>query len=92
VVEELLVLSGTLYTERGALQPGANFWRPPNEPHGPGGSRNGNLLFFRCKGGPLDILWSKQTMAFSFDAGHNPILPPDLAALGAEPYRGPLYY
>lgn len=92
VVEEMFVLSGVLVTERGAMQPGAYFWRPPGEPHGPGGSRTGNLLFFRCKGGPLDVLWSEKTVAYSFEAGHNPILPPELAALGARPYRGALLY
>ena len=85
VVEEMFLLEGVMHTERGVMHPGAYFWRPPQEPHGPAGSRTGNLILFRCIGGPLDVLWSEKTIAFRLDPPHDPILPPDLRVLGGVP-------
>jgi hypothetical protein len=53
VVEEMYLLSGELVGPLGVMQPGAYFWRPPEEWHGPFGSKTGNLFLFRTKGGPL---------------------------------------
>lgn len=53
VVEEMFLLAGEVHSDRGVMQPGAYFWRPPEIPHGPFGTRTGNLYLFRTIGGPL---------------------------------------
>ena len=37
------------------MTPGSYFWRPGMVKHGPMGSRNGTLFFFRTKRGGLDL-------------------------------------
>jgi len=57
-VEEALVLRGdVLLGERGGMVAGDYFWRAPNVRHGPMYSRGGNLIFFRTKGGGMDVTW-----------------------------------
>lgn len=55
-VEEAFILRGDgLLGTRGAMRAGAYFWRPPMVEHGPMTTRNGQLVFFRTKGGDLDV-------------------------------------
>jgi len=55
-VEEALVLRGdVLLGERGEMTAGSYFWRPPMVRHGPMYSRGGNLIFFRTKGGGMEV-------------------------------------
>jgi hypothetical protein len=57
-VEEALLLRGdVLLGTRGDMTAGCYFWRPPNVEHGPMFSRNGNLIFFRTKGGGMAVTW-----------------------------------
>jgi hypothetical protein len=57
-VEEALVLRGdVLLGERGEMSAGSYFWRPPMVRHGPMYSRGGNLIFFRTKGGGMEVTY-----------------------------------
>lgn len=59
-VEEALVLRGdVLLGERGGMVAGDYFWRPPYVRHGPMYSRGGNLIFFRTKGGGMDVTYEE---------------------------------
>jgi ChrR-like protein with cupin domain len=59
-VEEALVLRGdVLLGERGEMRPGSYFWRPPMVRHGPMYSRGGNLIFFRTKGGGMEVTYEE---------------------------------
>lgn len=71
VVEEMFLLSGTLVGPRGTMNPGAYFWRPPNEPHGPFGSLTGTLALFRTIGGPLETTYGEETQ-FRWDPPYDP--------------------
>ncbi|MEJ6606815.1 MAG: DUF4437 domain-containing protein [Candidatus Planktophila sp.] len=81
VVEEAYLLSGELVGHLGIMTPGAYFWRPPEEPHGPFGSMTGNLYLFRTVGGPLSTIYEPDSRGFNWKPKHDPILPGALAAL-----------
>jgi len=86
VVEEMYLLSGELVGHVGTMRPGAYFWRPPEEWHGPFGSLTGNLMLFRTKGGPLSTVYTEHEVAFSWTPAHRPVLPERLRDLGAHPW------
>lgn len=86
VVEEMYLLSGTLAGHVGTMRPGAYFWRPPEEWHGPFGSMTGNLMLFRTVGGPLSTEYKEVETSFSWAPVHRPILPDDVA--GLPPFEG----
>lgn len=88
VVEEMYLLSGELVGPLGVMQPGAYFWRPPEEWHGPFGSKTGNLFLFRTKGGPLSTVYTEDEVDFSWSPEHNPILPAELEEYGRETAPG----
>jgi hypothetical protein len=88
VVEEMFVLSGDLYLERGVMRAGGYFWRPPDIHHGPFGTRCGMFMLGRSKGGPLVNYWTEEKYRFTFDPPHRPDLPPELEQYGRQPYRG----
>lgn len=81
VVEEMYLLSGELAGHRGLMRPGAYFWRPPEEWHGPFGSPTGNVMIFRTKGGPLSTVYTDHEVEFSWDPVYDPILPEEMAHL-----------
>jgi hypothetical protein len=83
VVEEAYLLSGELVGHLGVMTPGAYFWRPPEEPHGPFGSMTGNLYLFRTVGGPLSTIYEPDSREFNWKPEHDPILPAELAVLPA---------
>jgi len=57
-IEEALVLRGDVLLGRhGEMGPGDYFWRPPNVPHGPMFTREGNFIFFRTKGGGMHVAY-----------------------------------
>lgn len=85
VVEEMFLLSGELHGHLGTMRPGAYFWRPPEEWHGPFGSLTGNLFLFRTVGGPLSTVYRDDESEFTWTPQDRPILPPDLAALPDVP-------
>lgn len=59
-VEEALVLRGdVLLGGRGEMGPGDYFWRPPNVPHGPMYTRQGHVIFFRTKGGGMEVSYEQ---------------------------------
>jgi hypothetical protein len=59
-IEEAFVLRGdVLLGRRGEMVPGDYFWRPPNVPHGPMYIRDGNLIFFRTKGGGMEVTYEE---------------------------------
>lgn len=82
-VEEMYLISGEVHGNRGVMRPGAYFWRPPSKPHGPYGTRTGNLYLFRTKGGTLSTNYVEPERGFRWWPAYDPILPPEL-----EPYRG----
>lgn len=88
VVEEMYMLSGDLAGHRGIMRPGAYFWRPPEEWHGPFGSPTGNLMIFRTKGGPLSTVYTEDEVEFSWDPEYDPILPDELSELREARYDG----
>ncbi len=88
VVEEMYLLSGELVGHVGKMRPGAYFWRPPEEWHGPFGSLTGNLMLFRTKGGPLSTVYTEDEVDFTWMPEHRPVLPPDLEPHGREPWLG----
>jgi hypothetical protein len=88
VFEETLLLSGELIGNLGVMYPGGYFWRPPDVWHGPYGTKSGNLYLFRTKGGPLSTVYTEEEQEFDWSPAHRPVLPPELAELGLEPYPG----
>jgi hypothetical protein len=79
VVEELVLLSGSLVGPLGTMLPGAYFWRPPEEWHGPFGTMTGNIELFRTIGGPLTTTYADELPGdFDWDPPYQPILPEDL--------------
>ena len=92
VVEEVFVLSGEMHMPMGVLKKGAYFWRPPDIPHGPVGTKTGALGIFRCKGGPLTTDWSEETYPVQWDAPYDPILPDEKRAELADSYDESLPY
>ena len=55
-VEEALMLRGDcLLGQHGEMSAGSYFWRPPYVRHGPMYSRGGNVIFFRTKGGSMQV-------------------------------------
>lgn len=83
VVEEMYLLSGELHGPNGVMRPGAYFWRPPEEWHGPFGSLTGNVMLFRTVGGPLSTVYDDNPLSFDWDPPSDAILPEHLAALPA---------
>jgi len=61
VVEEAYQLRGSMTTDRGTFSQGSYFWRPPDIPHGPFDSDEGCLIFFRTRGGPLEVEYVADT-------------------------------
>ena len=55
VEEAFLIRGDTLLGERGEMTAGCYFWRPPFVRHGPMTTRDGCLVFFRTKGGGLEV-------------------------------------
>lgn len=82
VVEEMYLLAGELVGHVGIMRPGAYFWRPPEEWHGPFGSLTGNLMLFRTKGGPLSTEYTEHEVDFTWTPRHQPILPEPLREHG----------
>ncbi len=92
VVEEMYLVTGELATDTGLMVPGAYFWRPPGERHGPFGTKTGNLMFFRTKGGPLQTECPTDGKSFTWTPEHRPILPPELEPFGRMPGKESLCY
>lgn len=92
VVEEVFVLSGEMHMPMGVLKKGAYFWRPPNIPHGPVGTKTGALGIFRSKGGPLTTCWSEETYPVVWDAPYEPTLPDAKRAELSDTYDENLPY
>lgn len=85
VVEEMYLVTGEMMADTGLMKPGAYFWRPPGKRHGPFGSKTGNTMFFRTKGGPLSTSFPDTGETFSWTPEHRPILPPEMKKFGTEP-------
>lgn len=92
IVEEAYLISGSLTGPNGTMSPGAYFWRPPNIPHGPFGTRWGCVLLVRFVGGKHINVWSKSEREFSFAAPYNPNLPPELEYLREMRHPPPSRY
>lgn len=78
VVEEMVLLSGVLNSPLGDMHPGAYFWRPPGEEHGPFGSRSGTVMLFRTVGGPLETTFSDEERDMDTIARADQIVPDDV--------------
>ena len=74
-VEECFLFSGDIVTEYGVMGPGAYFWRPPNIPHGPHGSRSGAFMLIRFVEGLHENAWSEEVHPFRLHPEYAPILP-----------------
>lgn len=92
VVEEVFLMEGEISMPYGTLKPGAYFWRPPDIPHGPVGTLQGLFGLFRCKGGPLTTVWSKDESPMIWNAPYTPVLPPDMVPLASASYDASLRY
>lgn len=88
-VEEMYLISGEVHGNRGVMRPGAYFWRPPSMPHGPYGTRTGNLYLFRTKGGLLSTSYVDPERKFRWWPEFDPVLPPELEAYRGEAPAGP---
>jgi hypothetical protein len=84
VVQEFYILGGTLAGNCGVMHAGAYCWRPPMVKHGPYGSPTGALILLRSIGGPLTTDLDTP-VTHTYQAAHNPILPPELMAIGSTP-------
>lgn len=82
-VEEMYLLAGEVHGNRGVMRPGAYFWRPGAQPHGPYGTQTGNLYFFRTKGGQLSTQYVEPEKPFHWWPAYDPVLPAEM-----EAYRG----
>ena len=91
-VEEMFLLSGDIITERGVMNAGAYFWRPPNIWHGPFGSRHGNLCVIRFLHGHHVNNWSDEKYPFSLTPDHKPDLPEQLKEFADKPFAAPTPY
>jgi hypothetical protein len=83
-VEEMYLLAGEVHGNRGVMRPGAYFWRPALQPHGPYGTQTGNLYFFRTKGGQLSTTYVAPERPFRWWPAYDPVLPPHLRPFGGE--------
>lgn len=90
--EEMFLLSGDIIGERGIMNAGAYFWRPPGIWHGPFGSRNGNLCLIRFMDGHHVNQWSDKDLPFSLTPDYNPDLPEELQKFASEPWDTPRPY
>lgn len=89
VVEEMYLVSGEIIGPFGHMRTGAYFWRPPGLRHGPFGTGKPSLHLFRTEGGPLHTIFETPKDPWDWRVPYNPILPPDLAPLGAREWTGP---
>lgn len=83
--EEVFLLAGDLTGEYGTMRPGAYFWRPPQIPHGPYGSRTGSLALIRFVGGAHINEWGTTMHPFDYNQPYAPVLPPELAEIAQPP-------
>ena len=91
-VEEMFLLSGDIITERGVMNAGSYFWRPPHIWHGPFGSRYGNVCLIRFMEGQHVNKWSEEKFPFSLTPGYHPDLPDSLEHLRNTPFPAPTPY
>lgn len=86
-VEEAFCVTGTLAGPHGIMRTGAYFWRPPQIPHGPFGSRTGCVLLIRFVGGEHINHWTEQNFPFNYDAPYAPVLPRAMADHQPDEWR-----
>lgn len=91
-VEEMYLLAGEVAGNLGTMRPGAYFWRPEGVPHGPYGTRTGNLYFFRTKGGALSTTYGEAQESFDWDPDYVPALPPELQQYATYRFEGARNY
>ncbi|MEQ8734796.1 MAG: cupin domain-containing protein [Rhodospirillaceae bacterium] len=91
-VEEMFLLSGDIIADRGIMNAGSYFWRPPHIWHGPFGSRNGNLCLIRFMEGKHVNIWGEEKLPFSLTPEYSPDLPESLANLKDKPFSPPTPY
>lgn len=87
VIQEIFVLAGECAGNTGLMRAGAYTWRPANVTHGPYGSTAGAVFFFRSHGGP-QTTEHDPPVTYSYEVPHQPVLPPELQALGRRPFPG----
>lgn len=85
VVEEMYLLAGEVHGNRGVMRPGAYFWRPASQAHGPYGSLTGSLYFFRTEGGSLATQYVDTGRPFRWWPDYDPVLPDALRGVPAAP-------
>jgi hypothetical protein len=83
VAEEMLLVGGEMHSPYGVMRPGAYFWRPAQEWHGPFGSVSGAISLFRTHGGPLSTVYAEHEAHFDWDAEYDPVLPAQLRPAAA---------
>jgi hypothetical protein len=90
--EEMFLIAGDLPCHCGLMRPGAYFWRPPRIRHGLECSLTGFLAFLRIPGSNENVNNWVEKGKVTLTPAHKPYLPPELAALGAEPAPDPIQY
>ncbi|MCZ8130535.1 MAG: DUF4437 domain-containing protein [Steroidobacteraceae bacterium] len=88
VIEEMYLIAGEVHGNRGVMRPGAYFWRPAAQAHGPYGSMTGSLYFFRTKGGSLKTQYVDTGRPFRWWPEYDPVLPEGLRAMADSPPSG----
>lgn len=91
-VEETFLLSGDYLSDRGVLEAGAYFWRPPGLKHGPYGSRGGNLGLFRTLGADLVNNWTENIVELTKYPEYDPVIPDDATLEGMRSWSPPASY
>lgn len=91
-IEETYLLAGDVAGNLGTMRPGAYFWRPKGVPHGPYGTRTGNLYFFRTKGGALSTEYGEAQESFDWNPDYAPALPPELQQYATYRFDGARNY
>lgn len=91
-VEETFLLSGDYLGDRGIMEAGTYFWRPPGIKHGPYGSRGGNLGLFRTLGADLVNNWTDNIVELTRNPAYDPVIPDDPTMEGRQPWVRPDSY
>ena len=90
-VEESFHLAGSIAGPHGIKRPGGYFWRPPEVPHGPFGSRDGTMSLIRFRAGKHVNVWDTKQVPYSFDMPYKPALPPELVPIAKDYVGGDRY-
>jgi len=86
--EEMFLISGDMASPQGVMRPGAYFYRPRDQLHGPHFSDNGFFMFLRNPGTTsIRTEWTGEYRSLPLEPVYDPILPPNCPESWRTPYR-----